>query len=500
MKKCAIGLMVILFVSSLALPGTGREKSENPAELYDSSMDLHNKGRYEEAIQGFSKITRSFPESKLVSYSMFMIGLCHLKMERYEEALNDFELYVNSYPEGDRTKEAEKLIQTLKEKRKGIVSTSPTSSVKGTKRRVCAQIFYLNAPNLGEVEKQVKELKRVGVDTLILRVFQNKGDQMYKFVRSRSQEGVYFKTAYAPVVEDILGPLTEIAHRHGLEVFAWMTTRYANYGLDGNSEYRCRSYNFETRKVEQTRGFNLFHPDVLKRLENLFRDLGRYPIEGILFQDDLILKHNEDFNTDAGKSFLKEFGYAPHPDRFYVDPYKSESGKYYVKAYTEDFWSWANWKNRWLMKVAQKLMNAARESNPNLRFGINLYYEAVLNHNNGVAWFSQTLSKALENAFDYYVVMAYHRQVMKEKNVGAGKAIDLVAEATQKAVQLVGDPSKVLMKFQIYDWRDHEVVPPKEVEKILDGILKQGEVSLAFYPYFDEFPLHLLKRKWNSSK
>jgi hypothetical protein len=96
--------------------------------------------------------------------------------------------------------------------------------------------------------------------------------------------------------------------------------------------------------------------------------------------------------------------------------------------------------------------------------------------------------------------MAYHRQAMKEMNVGVGKAIDLVAEVTQKAVQLVGDPSKVLMKFQIYDWRNHEVVPLKEVEKILGGILKQGEVSLAFYPYFDRFPLHLLKGKWNSSK
>jgi hypothetical protein len=214
----------------------------------------------------------------------------------------------------------------------------------------------------------------------------------------------------------------------------------------------------------------------------------------------LILKHNEDFNTDANKAFLKEFGYAPHPDRFYVDPYRSESGKYYVKAYTEDFWSWANWKNRWLMNVAQQLMAAARESNPNLLFAINLYYEAVLNHTNGVAWFSQTLSKALEKDFDYYVVMAYHRQAMREKNLGVGKAIDLMAEVTQKAVKLVGDPSKVLMKFQIYDWKSYEVVAQKEVGEILAGILNQGKVSLAFYPYLDQFPLHLLKGKWTIPK
>jgi uncharacterized lipoprotein YddW (UPF0748 family) len=372
--------------------------------------------------------------------------------------------------------------------------------LKKVKRRICAQIRSFEGSNLGEVEKKVGELKQAGVDTLILRVFQNKGDRLYKFVTPRYEEGVYFKTEYAPVVEDILGPLTEIAHRYGLEVFAWMTTRYANYGLEGNSEYRCKSYNFETRRIEEARGFNLFHPGVLKHLEGIFRDLGRYPIEGILFQDDLILRHNQDFSNDANKAFLKEFGYTPHPDRFYIDPYKSESGKYYVKAYTEDFYAWANWKNRWLMNIAQQLMAAARGSNPNLQFAINLYYEAVLNQNNAVAWFSQTLSKALEKNFDYYAVMAYHRQAMKELNMEENKAIGLMTEVAQKAVESVGDPSKVLMKFQIYDWKSYEIIPQSEVQEVLNGILNHSEVSLAFYPYLDQFPLRLLKGKWTIPK
>jgi len=248
------------------------------------------------------------------------------------------------------------------------------------------------------------------------------------------------------------------------------------------------------------RGLNLFHPDVISRLEGLFRDLGRYPIDGILFQDDLILKHNEDFSIDASKSFLKEFGYSPHPDLFYIDPYKSDSGKYYVRAYTDRFWVWANWKNRWLMNIAKRLMVAARESNPNLKFGINLYFETVLNSSNSVAWFSQTLSEALEKDFDYYAVMAYHRQTMKELGMEEKKAIDLMAEVAQKVVMSVGDPSRVLMKVQILDWKSYEVIPKKEVEEILTAILNQGEVSLAFVPYIDQFPLYQLKKKWNTTK
>jgi len=492
MKKCLIGSILILITLFSVSLSQGQEKPLNAGELYDAAMELYHKGRCEEAIREFSKIIDSLPTSKLVSYSQYMIGLCYLKLERYEEGLQQFGFYLKTYPDGDRTKEAEKGIQISKER----IKTPSLSSARKVKRRICAQIFDFEGKSFEEVEKRIKTLKGAGVDTLIVRVFQNKGDRIYKFVKPHHEEGVYFKTEYAPVVDDILGKLSEISHRNGLDIFAWMTTRYANYGLDGKPEYRCQRYNFQTKKMEVAKGFNLFSPDVLKRLEGLFRDLSRYPIDGILFQDDLILKHNEDFSIDANKAFQKEFGYPPHPDLFYVNPYPSESGKYYVHAYTDRFWSWANWKNRWLMHVAKRLMEAARESNPDLQFAINLYYETILNRSNAVAWFSQTLSEALEKNFDYYAVMAYHRQTMKELKMEERKAMDLMAEVAQKAVKSVGDPNKVLMKVQILDWKGYEVIPQKEVEEILDGILNQGEVSLAFVPYISQFPLQSLKGKW----
>jgi len=513
MKKWVTGLTSILLLLSLSSQGTSQERLENPGELYDSSITLYYQGKCEKAIQGFSRIIQSASGSKLVPYSQYMIGLCYLKMERYEEAIHELTLYLKSYPAGDRIWEAEKGIQIakerLQEKIPGPASVSKTitkrsiSEDKGTKRRICVQVACLEEKSLGDLEKKVKELKKGGVDTMILRVFQNKGDQMHKFATAHHEEGVYFKTEFAPIVDDILGKVAEIVHRNGLEIFAWMTTRDACYGLDGHPEYRCKSYNFGTKKMEVARGFNLFHPDVLKRLEGLFRDLGRYPIDGILIQDDLILKHNEDFSTEANRAFLKEFGYFPHPDLFYINPYPSESGKYFVKAYTDDFWAWANWKSDWLMNVAKRLMGAARESNPNLKFAINLYFEAVINELNGVTWFSQALSRALKNNFDYYAIMAYHRQAMKNRNIDLKEAMGLMAEVTQKAVDAVGDPTKVLMKVWILDWKSnkavsYELIPMKEIEEILTTFLNRGDVSLAFAPYVDPFPLQSLKGRWTN--
>ena len=499
MKGWIIALGFIVFVISWIPQIQAQGKSLNPGDLYDAGIALFYKGSYEEAQTTFTKVIQSFPTSNLVSYSFHMIGQCYLKMGKYEEAIAQFEFYQKIYPEGDRLKSSEQGIQFSREKlREKARPSSPGEGVRKAKRRICAQVFFFEGKNLDQVEKKMKSLKEAGVDTLILRVFQNKGDRMYKFVNPHREEGVYFKTGDAPVVDDILGKMAEMAHRNGLEIFAWMTTRYANFGVEGRPELRCKSYNFETKKLDVARGFNLFHPDVMKRLEGLFRDLGRYPIDGILFQDDLILKHNEDFSAEANKAFFKEFGYSPHPDLFYIDPYKSESGKYYVKAYSNQFWVWANWKNRQLLGVAERLMTAARESNPRLKFGINLYYETVLNPSNAVAWFSQTLQEALGKGFDYYAIMAYHRQTMNELNMDAKKAMDLMAEAAQKAVKAIGDPSRVMMKVQVLDWKSYQVIPTKEVETLLNGILDQGEVSLAFVPYIDQFPLHQLKGKWAS--
>lgn len=541
MKKLSIGSFLIVFVFLSISLVQGQEKVATPGEVYDSAKEHFYKGRYQEAIEGFSKLVQSFPASRLVSYAHYMLGQSFLKMEKHEEAIQKFEYYLKTYPGGDRTKESEQGLRVAREKVRPkkeisgtVVEVKPApeepkkaevkppvkeeargpaerpvtgmvAETKKVKRRVCAQISYLDGKNLVEVEKRIKELKDAGVDTLIFRVFQNKGDRMYKFVKARHEEGVFFKTDHALVIDDILGKIAEIVHRHGLELFAWMTTRYATYGVDKHTDYRSRIYNFETKKMEIGRGFNLYHPDVLKRLEGLFRDLGRYPIDGILFQDDLILRHNEDFSIEANKAFLKDFGYSPHPDIFYVEPYKSDSGKYYVKGYTDQFWSWAKWKNRHLMEVAKRLVAAARESNPKLQFAVNLYFEAVLNDTNGVAWFSQTLEEALKKEFDYYAIMAYHRQAMKGRNIELKESIDLMAEAAQKAVKSSGDPSRVMMKIWILDWKSNEAVgyelaPQKEIEDILGRVLEQGEVSLAFVPYTHQFPLHQLKGKWSGSK
>ncbi len=130
MRKWWVGAILILSIFLSIIISESQEKIENPGELYDSSMELYHKGKCEEAIAGFSKIIQSFPKSKLVSYSIYNMGLCHLKMERFQEALQQFELYLKTYSEGDRAKEAERRIQILKVKLKEKTAPPPGSMMR----------------------------------------------------------------------------------------------------------------------------------------------------------------------------------------------------------------------------------------------------------------------------------------------------------------------------------------------------------------------------------
>ena len=254
-----------------------------------------------------------------------------------------------------------------------------------TERMVAAQVGLFYARNLTEVEQRIARLAEAGVNTLIVRVFHNLGDNYYRFATVKNPSGVYFQTRYAPVVDDILRPITNIAHDHGLRVFAWMTTRHANYGFENRVALKGLLFDFEKGTMEPAEGFNLFREEVVTRLERLYADLARYPVDGILFQDDLILKHNEGFSPEARQSFFQDSGRVTHPSLLYEGISREESGRIVVSRYTDRFWLWTRWKNLKLLGLARKLMDAARSINPELEFAINLYYESILDPKNAMA-------------------------------------------------------------------------------------------------------------------
>jgi biofilm PGA synthesis lipoprotein PgaB len=368
-----------------------------------------------------------------------------------------------------------------------------------TGRLLGAQVLLFNCRSYEEVEERIMELSEAGVNTLIVRSFQNRGDRFYGFARPRDQVGVYFETEHAPVVDPLLAKIVSIGHRHGLRVFAWMETRKMPLRLSDPEESKALRYDFERRTLQPISMWSIFDNRVVDRLVALYRDVARTGVDGILFQDDLIMYQYEDFSPMAVAVFEQEVGEVLSPSNLYRSVFKDSNGRWYVREYYNTFWTWSRWKNQKLLGLAQRLIHAAKEVNPRIQFALNFMYESVTHPKNAMAWLSQNIEESKKFPIDFYAIMAYHRQIKKELCLSDEVAFEKIATMTAKLLKCIGNPNRILMKIQIRDWETSKKIPSLEVDEVLRRINSQGRVSLAFVPYSANTPLDVIRRHFQET-
>jgi biofilm PGA synthesis lipoprotein PgaB len=511
-QKLIAGFFLLLTAYCL-LPATVNAQETRPfltdKDQFNYAMFLYKQGNYTVAAREFGRVIEYFPGSPVTPQAQYMIGDAYLNASLYKEAKNQFEQFMKNFPDNGFNAEASLKLDMAKEKLKEAelvfapklptVKILPPSELLTPNSKLitpmrAVQIALFEGKDYKEVGNELSRLKATGINTIILRVFHNKDDRFYPFIKPRNRgahpqdgSGVYFTTKESPVVEDILGPVLDMAHKTGLKVFAWMTTRYADYGLEHRKDLGCKAYDFNTKDIVPCKGLDLFNEDVVSHLERLFNDLALYPIDGILFQDDLVLKHHEGFGPYSQMLFEKDTGKRLVPGKLYGNGVGGERN-YLNPLYTPEFWKWAAWKNKRLLEVATRVRVVVKKENPEVKFAINLMYESVSNPPYAMAWLSQSLDEAVKQGFDYYAIMAYHQQMQNELNKGPYEIQSLIQKMTKEAVRLVGDPQKVIMKFQTIDWNTSQSLPDQEVIGLLTKVKEVNNVSLAVVPYRKDFP------------
>jgi len=360
-------------------------------------------------------------------------------------------------------------------------------------RLLAAQIMVLEAQTPEELDKLLRQLATAGINCVILRVFQNYNDRPHRLIKPAAASGVYFRTKHAPVVADILTPFCRTAHKYKLRVFALMTTRSCGWKVAEDPSCQGYAYDLASDAAVAAYGLNIFSRRVRYWLADLYRDLARNDIDGILFQDDLVLRNTEGVSPEAKAAFFQDTGRRLEPKKLYqgITKYK---GRYVAQRYTELFWSWCRWKNKKLLDLADMLRRAAKEENPRLRFGLNIYYETVVEPENGLAWYSQDLKAAVERRFDYYALMAYKRQIEAELGIKPEQALMVLEEMAKDMLQVVGEPQRVWFKLQVKDWRTRKPISPAEIELMLKAATSVGPVSLAYVPHEGNPPLKIISR------
>jgi len=363
------------------------------------------------------------------------------------------------------------------------------------------QIPVLECESQVQLKNLFTGLKAIGINTVIVKVFHNPGDRVHKLCLPNAGSGVYFKSQSAPVVCELVGVLAKEAHLAGLKFYAWMNTRGADYGLENRTDLHSRYYELQTGSYKPGNRLCIFHPEVVARLKDLYLELAEYEVDGILVQDDLMLRHNEDFHPNAVYLYKLERGKLALPSNFYQEVVISE-GKAYVKSYKEDFWQWSEWKSLKLLELANELKELCKAKNPRIRFGLNFYYESALMPEKAKAWLSQDLTVAQKYNFDFYILMLYHRQIGAELNQSGLELEKSIELSGKNFLNLVSPPLEPVFKFMLKDFNTGELVPQAELNTILLRLPKEKRAGLAFFPFVPgtETELYNLITGWEQKK
>ncbi len=360
-----------------------------------------------------------------------------------------------------------------------IISASTYAEESNSPIRA-AQVFHSNANNYMEFEREVVRMKHLGVKVMIFRVFGNEGDRIYKFANPGSKVGVYFKTKHSPVIDDVLGKVTKIAHKHGIKVFAWMTTRHAIFGVQ--EDLLDSTYSFSEMDYKTLPKLDLFNDQAIWQLQQIYSDLAKYRIDGVLIQDDFVMRHMEGFGTEAKVQYLNKYNKLLDAKDMYTELELKENGRVKRIVYSDEFWQFQDWKNAQLIVVADELITTIKGVNPRIEIALNVSYELFHKPKNALAWFAH--DERLAKKFDYVAVMAYQDQMMKELGVSLDEAGDLIKENTNKAVEAMGSPERVIMKIQTIDWDTSKELSLKQIRFIYQKVwFVSPDVGIALAPW-----------------
>lgn len=476
------------------------EAEIRPAEVLKSADGALSRGDLKEAAKLYSWLLEAFPRGSESGGAQFGLARVQMLRGQLSQAAADFAQFRLNFPYHPLSGRAllyltectERIARAKKPPKKHQAAPPPVArKVKPPEPLVAAQILLWDAPTWEALDREMARLAGAGFNAVFFRAFSNPEDRIYPFVGEvEERAGFYFHTSHAPVVADILGKVAQLAHRHRLSLYAWMTSRYADYGLPPSvrDAWGERTYDLAAGATAAGKGLDIFNEEAVSYLESIFTDLARYPVDGILFQDDLVSRHTDGYSRAAAAAYRRDFQKPLDPARFYHDVVVPEGGaKPRVGKYTGDFWAWVQWKNRRILDVAARLGAKVRQAHPKARVALNFMYEAASAPQNGLAWLSQSLSEAHRRDFDYYAVMAYHRQMREELGLSLEEVCTLVRRMSL-SLYAGARPERAVIKLQIRDWQDASPIPLEEISQVtaavLEGARGTGVVpNLAVVPY-----------------
>jgi len=382
--------------------------SEVIAGILQAGRQAAAQGQFDRAINLFRRVQEGYPGAPERPEAT---GLLAQTLERNQEiasALTEYRRLVSDYPQSPQAVLARAKIPDLE--RQLPVVRPPGVQLLGT---------YVGAEELERLdERELNRLRQSGTNTVVVGVTQH-----------RPRAGVYFKTDWAPVIQDKLAAVVGGAHRQNLQVWVAMSVRRMDW-VDPALEWADWRYNARTGGLEPAETLDLLHPALRDYLVGFFTDLAATGIDGLLLLADPPSAANEGFSPHARRRYERDVGQALDPGRLLLT-----QGSVQPLTYAPEFWRWAGWKQREHAKAVEGVMGAVRASFPALKVAVEVHPETITSPQMALASYAEDLLDLRRYRYDYIALagtLSPGALVTKAAEIVRGDRLLLLVDPTEK--------------------------------------------------------------------
>lgn len=411
------------------------------AQLFQQSKKYFEEKAYPQTISGLTRLLALLPEEPIEVHSRWLLAQAYRQVGDWEAARDQYRTLavaesINPY-QADAQLQFNELQRLLEQY---AMPPLDTQAIRLTLEQL---------PASGGFDEGIKKMKADGITTLLIDL----GCEGAGF--HTDQPGTSKAPRHLLDLQALLRSYVERSHQLHLLVYIGVNLRcIGNWHDSPLPEWRDRTYNVTTRQVQDSRFFDLFHPEYQRFLDQFLAHLSGEGVDGLVFLDDYPMGMYDGVSRSGLTRFQTAFGVSFDPVRAFqpgFDPLRaskvSSRSTQGSGALEEDsvFWRWAGWKARERLTVVEQLISQLRKRHLTVQCGLELHPHGLTDPVRALVNYAQDAMEAIRRPFSFFFVRP---EIDRHSSSDQLSAIEKLRRISTKAVltrllPVLDDPRRV---------------------------------------------------------
>lgn len=411
------------------------------AELFQQSKEYFNEKAYPQAISGLTRLLALLPEEPIEVQSRWVLAQAYRQVGEWEAARDQYRTLAsagNANPyQADAQLQFKELQQLLEQ---FTMPPLDTQAIRLTLEQL---------PAGGGFDEGIKKMKADGITTLLIDLgCEGTGFQTDQYKVSNTPRHLLD-------LRSLLRSYVKRSHRLELLVYVGVNLRcVGNWHDSPLPEWRDGTYNTITRQVQDSRFFDLFHPEYQQFLDHFLTQLSEESVDGLVFLDDFPMGVYDGVSRSGLSRFQTAFGVSFDPVRTFqpgFDPFRASklsSRSIQGSDAPEEssvFWRWAGWKARERLTVVEQLIDRLRKRHLTVQCGLELHPHGLTDPVRALIDYAQDAMEAIRRPFSFFFVRP---EIDRHSSSDQVSAIEKLRRISTKAVltrllPVLDDPRRV---------------------------------------------------------